>query len=96
MKLPEGSRAKHLLQQIRDEAHRFAITYHKRLRGKQSLASILEEIPGIGEKRRQALLRGFGSLQAVQRATIEEIRKVGGLPSHAAAAVHDFLQALAE
>ena len=96
MKLPEGSRAKHLLQQIRDEAHRFAITYHKKLRGKQSLASILEEIPGVGEKRRQALLSGFGSLKAMQQATIEEIRKVGGLPSHAAAAVHDFLQALVE
>lgn len=96
MKLPEGSRAKHVLQQIRDEAHRFAITYHKKLRGKQSLASILEEIPGVGEKRRQALLSGFGSLKAMQQATIEEIRKVGGLPSHAAAAVHDFLQALAE
>ncbi len=94
--LPEGSRAKHLLQQIRDEAHRFAITYHKKLRGKQSLASILEEIPGVGEKRRQALLRAFGSLKAIQQASIEEIRKVGGLPSHAAAAVHDFLQALAE
>lgn len=94
--LPEGSRARHLLQQIRDEAHRFAITYHKKLRGKQSLASILEEIPGVGEKRRQALLRSFGSLKAMQQATIEEIRKVGGMPSHAAAAVHDFLQALAE
>ncbi|MFQ5988840.1 MAG: excinuclease ABC subunit UvrC [Candidatus Methylomirabilales bacterium] len=94
--LPEGSRARHLLQQIRDEAHRFAITYHKKLRGKQSLASILEEIPGVGEKRRQTLLREFGSLKAIQQASIEEIRKVGGLPSHAAAAVHDFLQALAE
>ncbi|MEE9153792.1 MAG: excinuclease ABC subunit UvrC [candidate division NC10 bacterium] len=94
--LPEGSRAKHLLQQIRDEAHRFAITYHKKLRGKQSLLSILEEIPGVGAKRRQALLRHFGSLKAVQRASIEEIRKVGGFPSHAAAAVHDFLQALAK
>ena len=96
MRLPDGSRVKHILQQIRDEAHRFAITYHKKLRGKQSLASILEEIPGVGAKRRQALLRAFGSLTAMQQATIEEIRKVGGLPAHAAAAVHDFLQALAE
>ncbi|MFQ5848351.1 MAG: excinuclease ABC subunit UvrC [Candidatus Methylomirabilales bacterium] len=94
--LPEGSRARHLLQQIRDEAHRFAITYHKTLRGKQSLRSILEEIPGVGAKRRQALLRHFGSLKAIQRASIEEVRKAGGLPSHAAAAVHDFLQALTE
>lgn len=94
--LPEGSRAKHLLQQIRDEAHRFAIAYHKKLRGKQSLVSILEEIPGVGEKRRLALLRQFGSLKAMQQASIEEIRTVGGLPSHTAAAVHDFLQALSE
>jgi len=94
--LPEGSRARNLLQQIRDEAHRFALTYHKKLRGKQSLFSLLEEIPGVGEKRRQALLRHFGSLKAIQKASIEEIRKVGGLPSHAAAAVHDFLQAVTE
>lgn len=94
--LAEGSRARSLLQQIRDEAHRFAITYHKKLRGKQSLLSLLEEIPGVGEKRRQALLRHFGSLKAIRRASIEEIRRVGGLPSHTAAAVHDFLQALTE
>ncbi len=94
--LPEGSRARSLLQQIRDEAHRFALTYHKKLRGKQSLLSLLEEVPGVGEKRRQALLRQFGSLKAIQEASIEEIRKVGGLPSHTAAAVHDFLQALTE
>jgi excinuclease ABC subunit C len=94
--LPEGSRARNLLEQIRDEAHHFALAYHKRLRGKQSLLSLLEEIPGVGEKRRQALLRHFGSLKAMQQATIEDIRKVGGLPSHAAAAVHDFLQALTE
>ena len=94
--LPEGSRARHLLQQFRDEAHRFAITYHKRLRAKQGLHSILEEIPGVGEKRRQALLRHFGSLKTMQQASIEEIRRVAGLPSHAAAAVHDFVQALTE
>jgi excinuclease ABC subunit C len=94
--LPEGSRARHLLQQVRDEAHRFAITYHKKLRGKESLHSLLEEIPGVGEKRRQVLLRQFGSVKAIQQASIEEIRKVGGLPSHTAAAVHDFLQALTE
>jgi excinuclease ABC subunit C len=94
--LPEGSRARHVLQQLRDEAHRFAITYHKRLRAKHGLLSILEEIPGVGEKRRQALLRNFGSLKAMQQASIEDIRKLGGLPSHAAAAVHDFVQALTE
>ena len=92
--LPEGSRAKHLLQQIRDEAHRFAITYHKKLRGRYGLSSVLDEIPGVGEKRKQALLKQFGSLKAIQQASIEEIRKVAGLPSQAAAAVHDFLQAL--
>jgi excinuclease ABC subunit C len=94
--LPEGSRARSLLQHLRDEAHRFAISYHKKLRGKQSLVSLLEEVPGVGAKRRQALLRHFGSLKAIQQASIEEIRKVGGLPSHAAAAVHDFLQALTD
>jgi excinuclease ABC subunit C len=92
--LAEGSRTKHLLQQIRDEAHRFAITYHKKLRGRYGLSSVLDEIPGVGEKRKQALLRHFGSLKAIQQASIEEIRRVAGLPSQAAAAVHDFLQAL--
>jgi excinuclease ABC subunit C len=96
MRLPEASRARHVLQHLRDEAHRFAITYHKRLRAKHGLVSILEEIPGVGEKRRQALLGHFGSLKAMQQASIEEIRSVGGLPSHMAAAVHDFIQALTE
>lgn len=92
--LAEGSRAKHLLQQIRDEAHRSAIASHKRLRVRYGLSSVLDEIPGIGEKRRQALLRHFGSLKAIQQASIEAIRQAAGLPPHAAAAVHDFLQAL--
>ena len=68
-----------LLARIRDEAHRFAVTYHKKLRGKGAISSILTEIAGIGEKRRKALLRHFGSLQLLKDATVAEIAAVNGL-----------------
>jgi len=71
--LPAESKALLLLRQIRDEAHRFAITYHRRLRARRSLASQLDEIPGIGPKRRSALIKRFGSLDRLSRASIEEI-----------------------
>lgn len=68
-----------LLARIRDEAHRFAVTYHKKLRGKGATSSILTEIAGIGEKRRKALLKNFGSLQMLKDATVAEIAAVNGL-----------------
>ncbi len=67
-----------LLARIRDEAHRFAITYHKKVRGKETITSRLAEVPGIGEKRLKALLRHFGSLQKLQGASLEEISAVQG------------------
>jgi excinuclease ABC subunit C len=73
-----------LLARIRDEAHRFAITYHKKLRGKAALASHLEEIPGVGPKRRKALLRRFGSLKGVTEATQAELREVEGISAELA------------
>lgn len=69
-----------LLQQIRDEAHRFAITYQRKLRSKKTMRSQLDDIPGIGPARRKALLRHFGSLQRLKEASIEELRQVRGLP----------------
>jgi excinuclease ABC subunit C len=63
-----------LLALLRDEAHRFAITYHQRLRGRETIASALGEIPGIGEKRRKELLRRFGSMRAIQAATVEQLQ----------------------
>ncbi|NOZ69454.1 MAG: excinuclease ABC subunit C, partial [Deferribacteres bacterium] len=69
----------HLLQKIRDEAHRFAVSYHKKLRTKRTLESPLEKIKGIGKKRRLLLLRHFGSIEAIRKASIEEIASLKGM-----------------
>lgn len=80
LRLPPESKALLLLRRIRDEAHRFAITYHRKLRGKRSLASALDEIPGIGPKRRKALIKAFGSLEKLKRASVEEIAALPEIP----------------
>ncbi|MBT1071858.1 excinuclease ABC subunit UvrC [Pelotalea chapellei] len=80
-----------LLAAIRDEAHRFAIGYHRKLRGKGSSSSAIEEIPGIGTKRRNALLRHFGSLQRLREATLEELAAVESMSHRSAAAVYRWL-----
>ncbi len=77
--LKSGDKSTHLLQRIRDEAHRFAITYHKKLRAKRTISSPLEEIRGIGKKRRLMLLKKFGGLDGIRRATVEEIASVGAI-----------------
>jgi len=77
--LPSYSFSLRYLQQIRDEAHRFAIAYHKKLRGKQGLQTILDEVPGIGEVKKKALLKGFGSLQKIQEASVEALSQVDPL-----------------
>ncbi len=76
-----------LLARIRDEAHRFAITYHQKLRGKKALASALDAIAGVGPARRKELLKTFGSLEALQRATVEEIAAVKGIGQGLAAEI---------
>jgi len=81
-----------LLQQIRDEAHRFAITYHRRLRGKRNLESVLDHIEGIGPKRRKALYKHFGNLDAMRVAELEELEKVEGMNKKAALAVYEFFR----
>lgn len=83
-----------LLQQIRDEAHRFAITYHRRLRGKRNLESVLDHIEGIGPKRRKALYKHFGNLDAMRVAELEELESVEGMNKKAALAVYEFFRCL--
>jgi excinuclease ABC subunit C len=77
--LPRTSQALFLVQRIRDEAHRFGVTYHRNLRGKSAIHSSLDEIEGIGPKRRQALLKKFGSIEAIRQASLEELAAVPGM-----------------
>ncbi len=77
--LPRHSQALYLVQRMRDEAHRFAITYHRNLRSKKSVRSAMDDVRGIGPRRKKALLRRFGSVQAVRDATLEEIAAVPGM-----------------
>ncbi|MEV0605479.1 excinuclease ABC subunit UvrC [Polymorphospora rubra] len=85
--LPRTSEALYLLQRIRDEAHRFAITYHRQRRSKRMTASGLDGVPGLGEVRRKALLRHFGSLKRLSGATVEEITEVPGVGRRTAEAI---------
>ncbi|MDA8216308.1 MAG: helix-hairpin-helix domain-containing protein, partial [Dehalococcoidales bacterium] len=82
--LPRDSQALYLMQRVRDEAHRFALAYHKGLRRQSTMGSLLDEIPGIGPKRKVALLRHFGSLTAIREATLEELAETRGMTLAAA------------
>src|SRR5688500_4197415 len=86
--LPETDPARLLIQRIRDEAHRFAITFHRKARSMRDLRSELDDVPGIGPRRRKALLTTFGSLAGVRRATREELESLVG--PKAASAVIDY------
>ena len=81
-----------LLQQIRDEAHRFAITYHRKLRGKRNLESVLDHIDGIGPKRRKALWAHFNSLEAMKKASIDELAKVDSMNYKTAEMLYNFFR----
>lgn len=86
--LPSNSRALHLLMRVRDEAHRFAVTYHKTLRTKDIQDSILDDIPGVGPKRKLKLIRHFGSVQNIKKASTEEIGEVEGISQKLAKMIH--------
>jgi len=90
-RLPPDHGALHLIQQIRDEAHRFAITGHRARRDKSRQRSALEDIPGVGGKRRRLLLRHFGSAQGVQNANIAELKKIAGIDATMAQRIYDHL-----
>ena len=89
--LPHNSLALHLIQQIRDEAHRFAITSHRHRRNKSRSVSPLEEIVGLGPKRRQSLLKHFGGMRGITRASEEELIKVPGISKQLAQSIHEVL-----
>ena len=89
--LPRGSQGLYLLQRVRDEAHRFAITYHRNLRSTRTFRSVLDDIPGIGPKRKKALVRHFGSTRAIAAATVEDIAAVDGMNRDLAERVKEFI-----
>ncbi|NPV69647.1 MAG: excinuclease ABC subunit UvrC [Firmicutes bacterium] len=93
--LPRDSKALYLIQRLRDEAHRFAVGYHRKLRGRQGLRSLLDEIPGIGAKRKSALLRRFGSVRGIARAASEDISAVEGIGPVLAGKIKEALSNLA-
>ena len=88
LRLPRQSEALYLLQRLRDEAHRFAISYHRKLRGKRMTAGVLDGIPGLGPKRRARLLSQFGGIGSLRRADLEELRALSWLPDEVADTVH--------
>lgn len=94
--LPSGSASLYLIKQVRDESHRFAITFHRELRGKAMTVSVLDEIEGVGPTRKRALLRHFGSMKRLRTAGIDEIASVKGIPQGVAKSIFDALQALAQ
>lgn len=89
--LPRDSEVLHLLQRIRDEAHRFAISYHRKVRSRRSMGSALDNVPGIGPKRKKALLRKFGSVKAIREAGIDDIAAVVGMTRTLAHKVKEYL-----
>lgn len=90
--LDRDSAALHLIQRIRDEAHRFAITYHRKLRGKRNLVSVLDHVEGIGSKRRQELWKAFKTLDEMKAASVEELAAVEGMNYAAAQKLYDFFR----
>jgi excinuclease ABC subunit C len=89
--IPRGSEALFVLQHLRDEAHRFAVTYHRQKRARRALSSPLDDVPGIGPTRKRSLLRRFGSLTRLRAATVEEIAGTPGIGPELARVVHDRL-----
>ncbi len=91
--LPRSSEGLYLLQRVRDEAHRFAITHHRSRRSKSMVESLLDDVPGLGEVRRRTLLKHFGSLRKLRAATVEEIAQVPGIGERTAGAIKDAVAA---
>ena len=91
--LPSGSASLYLIKQVRDESHRFAITFHRELRTKAQSVSILDEVPGVGTRRKRAIMHHFGSMRRLRAASAEDIASVRGVPTSVAREVYDTLRA---
>ncbi len=89
--LPRDSQGLYLLQRIRDEAHRFGITYHRKIRSERTFKSVLDEIPGIGPRRKQALMKNFGSVRAISTASVDELAALDGMTRDAAEKVKEYI-----
>lgn len=92
--LPSGSASLYLIKQVRDESHRFAITFHRELRGKAMTVSVLDEVPGVGPTRKKAIMKRFGSMKRLRAASETEIAEVPGVPAEVARSVFESLRAL--
>jgi excinuclease ABC subunit C len=92
LRLGAGAPALHLIQQVRDEAHRFAVTFQRQLRGKRLVRSVLDDVDGLGPVRKRNLLKRFGSVSALRRLTREELQRDSGLPLRVADALYEVLQ----
>ena len=89
--LPTGSASLYLIKQVRDESHRFAITFHRELRDKAMTVSVLDDVPGVGPTRKRAIMRHFGSMKRLRAASEQEIAEVRGVPADVAKAVYEAL-----
>jgi excinuclease ABC subunit C len=89
--LPRSSQGLYMVQRIRDEAHRFGITYHRKVRSERTFKSVLDEIPGIGPKRKQALLKHFGSVKAISAASLDDLAALDGMTQDAAEKVKEYI-----
>jgi hypothetical protein len=93
IRIPRGSEALYLLQRVRDEAHRFAITFHRKRRGGRMTSSVLDGVPGLGPARRARLVKEMGGVRALRQASEEDLRSLSWLPNPVAAAVYERLHA---
>ena len=92
IEVPRGSEALYLLQRIRDESHRFAISYHRQLRNKRMTRSVLDDIPGLGDARRKRLIKEFGGVRKIQQASLDDLLALSWLPNSVGVSVHERTQ----
>ena len=90
--IPKNSAPLHLIERLRDEAHRFAISYHRNLRSKSALYSRLDEIPGVGEKRKRILFDAFLTVEQIKKASVEQLASVKGISRPVAEAVFEYFR----